>query len=106
MDMNRVEQAIENKIIADIGSCIKLPYGFIDGTPFVQEALKKVDMEKVMQEVTEQIQHELARKMVDKVVTEMGTDIKELMSHKEIRDDFKYMLRKNIDLVFEKINKE
>ena len=36
----------------------------------------------------------------------MGTDIKELMSHKEIRDDFKYMLRKNIDLIFEKINKE
>lgn len=106
MDMNRIEQAIENKIIKDIGSCIKLPYGIIDGEPMVQDALKRVDMEKVMQEVAEQIQHELAKKIVNKVVTELGNDIKEVMSHKEIRDDFKYMLRKNIEIVFEKINKD
>ena len=108
MDLNRIEQAIENKVIDSIarGTVMEMPYRLIDGTPYVKKAFEKIDMDKVMEEVTERLQHEIAEKIVNKVVTEMGTDIKELMSHKEIRDDFKYMLRKNVDLIFEKINKE
>jgi hypothetical protein len=108
MDMNRIEQAIENKVIGEIqsGHVLKFEYGFMDATPWMEKALKNIDMEKVMNEVTEKLQHELAEKIANKIITEMGTDIKKLMSNVSIRDEFAYMLRKNTELVLEKINKK
>lgn len=105
MDLNRIEQAIEERVLSSIrnGCVIQMPSNLIDGTPYVEKAFKAIDMNKVMEEVTERLQHELAEKIVNKVVTEMGTDIKELMSHAEIRDDFRYMLRKNTEEILSKL---
>ena len=105
MDMNRIEQAVEEMVIHSIktGSVVKMPYNLIDGTPYVEKAFKAIDMNKVMEEVTERLQHELAEKIVNKIVTEMETDIKQLMSHENIREDFRFMLRKETENILSKI---
>lgn len=105
MDMNRIEQAIEERVIKSIkeGSVVQMPYNFIDGKPYLEKAFMNINMDKVIEEVTERLQHELAEKIVSKIVTEMGTDIKELMSHADIREDFRYMLRKNTEEILNKL---
>lgn len=45
-------------------------------------------------EVKEDIQHIIAQTIVNKMQTEIGTDVKAVMSSTAVRDDFKFMLRK------------
>lgn len=61
---------------------------------FINTVWKEIDLEAIRKEVKEEIQHIIVQTIVNKMQTEIGTDVKAVMSNANIRDDFKYMLRK------------
>ena len=100
---------MENGIIKAVqtGEPFSMPYqSKIDITEPLKQAYNNIDFSRVQTKITEYLEEELARKIVNKVITEMGTDIKKLMSNNTIRDDFRYLLRRGIDDLLEKVKKE
>jgi hypothetical protein len=106
MNTERIEQALEAGLIKVIqtGDVFKLPYeAKIDATAELRQAHKNINYQKVYARITELLEEELAQKIVNKIITEMGTDIKSLMSNNEIREDFKYLMRKGVETIMEKV---
>ncbi|MCK9429335.1 MAG: hypothetical protein M0R17_04985 [Candidatus Omnitrophica bacterium] len=106
IDTSRIEQSIENAIIKLIqsGETFKIDYNNrIDISQELKHVYATIDRAKVFARIKELIEEELAQKLVNKLLTEMGTDIKNLMSNATIRDDFKYLLRKSVDDILQKV---
>jgi hypothetical protein len=106
MNTDRIEQALEVGLIKQIqsGDVFKLGYDSkIDASAELKQAYKNIDFQKVYARITELLEEELAQKIVNKIITEMGTDIKALMCNNEIREDFKYLMRKGVEAIMEKV---
>ena len=106
MNSERIEQEIENGLIRKIktGEMFDIPYGSrIDVSLELKKCYEKIDYSKVYEKITILLEEELAKKIVNKIVTEMGTDIKQLMYNQTIRDDFRFMLRKGVEEIMEKV---
>ena len=56
--------------------------------------------------IMEKLEEELAEKIVNKIITEMGTDIKRLMENNSIREDFRFLMRKGVEAIMEKVKAE
>ena len=111
MELNekRIMQAIEDSIVKKIksGDVLTLNYQErVDYSPYLKDAYKKVDYERVMKLITENLEEVIAEKVVNKIVTEMGNDIKALMCKAEIREDFKYFLRSGVETILGKVKKQ
>lgn len=76
---------------------------FYDVKGFINSVWEEINLEAIRKEVREEIQHIIAQTIVNKMQTEIGTDVKSVMSNASIRDDFKYMLRKMTEEILEKI---
>jgi hypothetical protein len=106
IDTSRIEQSIESAIIKLIqnGEAFKIDYNNrIDISQEMKQIYASLDRSKLFTRIKELIEEELAQKLVNKLLTEMGTDIKNLMSNATIRDDFKYLLRKAVDDLLQKV---
>jgi hypothetical protein len=106
METERIQQAIENSIIKLIqsGDAIKINYDSkVDVSAEVRKAYSQIDYSKVFARIRELMEEELAQKIVNKIVTEMGTDIKTLMSNATVRDDFRFLMRKGVDEIMQKV---
>ena len=106
MEVERIQQAFENAMIKTIqsGDVFKLPYDSkIDVSHELRRAYEKIDYAKVYNRITSLLEEELAQKIVNKVITEMGTDIKKLMENNSIREDFKFLMRKGVETIMEKV---
>lgn len=106
MESERIMQAIEAGLVKSIqnGEVFKVPYDSkIDVSEELRKAYKNINYERVYARITELLEEELAIKIVNKVVTEMGNDIKKIMSNSEIRDDFKFLMRKGVETIMEKV---
>jgi hypothetical protein len=77
-----------------------------DVKDIVKQAYAAVDMNKVKEEVTVRLQTEIATRIINNLQTELGHDVKAIMSNSQIRDDFKYMLRKQADDLLSKIKED
>jgi len=106
MESERIMQAVENAIVKAIvsGDGFKIPYDSkIDLSTELRQAYKNIDYSRVYARITELLEEELAQKIVNKIVTEMGNDIKKIMSNAEIRDDFRFLLRKGVETIMGKV---
>jgi hypothetical protein len=106
METERIQQEIENALIKMIrnGDTIKMTYDQrVDVSSEMRKAYSRINFETVFARISELIEEELAKKIVNKIVTEMGTDIKNLMSNVTVRDDFKFILRKGVDEIMQKV---
>ena len=109
MESQKILDAMEEGIIKAIrsGDPFNIPYGAkVDVSAQVTQAYKNINFTRLQARITEHLEEELARKIVNKVVTEMGTDIKKLMSNNEIRDDFRYLLRKGTEELLGRVVKD
>lgn len=109
MDSERIEQALENNIVKMVtkGDAFTIDYkNRIDVSKELKEAYKNINYARVYEQVKIKLEEELAKKIVNKIVTEMGTDIKKLMCNVDIRDDFRYFLRKGVEEITGRIRKE
>ncbi len=106
MESQKIINAIESAMVKAIvsGDVFKIPYDSkIDVSAEMRQAYKNIDYSKVYARITGLLEEKLAQKVVNKVITEMGTDIKKLMSNNEIRDDFKFLMRKGVETIMEKV---
>ena len=109
MESKILMEALERGMLKSIqsGEVFKIPYDDkIDMSKELRQAYSNIDFAKVYAKITELLEEELARKVVSKIITEMGTDIKNLMCNNEIREDFKYLLRRGVETIMEKVKKE
>ena len=70
---------------------------------FIEQVWKEIDVQAIRKEVKDEIQHIIAQTIVNKMQTEIGTDVKAVMSNANIRDDFKYMLRKMTEEILKNV---
>jgi len=106
MDSKRIEQAMENALVDMVrkGEPFKINYDTkIDISNELKQAYKNIDYAKVYARITEKLEEELAEKIVNKIITEMGTDIKRLMENNSIREDFRFLMRKGVEAIMEKV---
>ena len=71
---------------------------------FIEQVWKQIDVNAIREEVISEIQHIIAQTIVHKMQTEIGTDVKAVMSNATIREDFKYMMRKMTEQILEKVS--
>lgn len=71
---------------------------------FINQVWKEIDLEAIRKEVREEIQHIIAKTIVNKMQTEIGTDVKAIMSNTNIRGDFKCMLLKMTEEILSVVN--
>jgi len=108
MDEAKILQAIENGLIKQIqsGEAFKMSYvERIDITEDLVKIFKKIDYNVVFAKVKENLEEEIARKIVNKVVTELGNDMKKIMCNAEIREDFKYFMRQGVETILGRVTK-
>jgi hypothetical protein len=108
MDENRIMQAIEDSIISTIrkGEIFQLSYNErIDLMPYAKIIFGKLDMKRIEALVIAQMEEVVAEKVVNKFVTEMGTDMKKLFENATIREDIRFHMRKNIEEMLNAIKK-
>lgn len=109
MNEERIDQAMENAIVKMIGSGdgFKIEYSDrINVADVFKKAYARINFDKVQKKITELLEVELATKIVNKIITEMGTDIKQMMSNATIRDDFKFMLRRGVTDILERVKEQ
>lgn len=71
----------------------------VDISEQVQWIYDKINWKKVKNIITEELEKEIARKLVNKIITEMGNDIKNMMSVESVRSDLRYFLRSGIERI-------
>ena len=103
---DKLHSIIENslfKFIAD-GEFFKNAYdNRLDVMPVVRKAYNNMDHARLEKLITSNLEEAVAKKIVDKLTTEMGTDIKNLMSNATIRDDFRFYMRKEVQHILDKV---
>jgi hypothetical protein len=106
MDENRIMQAIEDSFVSTIrnGEIFTLKYdNRIDLMPVTKTIFEKLDMKRIESLVISQMEEVVAEKVVNKFVTEMGTDMKKLFENATIREDIRFYMRKNIEKMLDAI---
>lgn len=101
-------KAIEQSVIAFVqkGDYFQNYYdNRIDVMPLVKNVYKNIDHERLESLIISNLEEVIAKKIVDKLVTEMGTDIKNLMSNATVRDDFRFFLRTGVQKILDKVKK-
>lgn len=109
IDEKRIIQALENALVNAVnkGEAFTIAYqNRTDISPQLNEAFKRINFERVIDLVVARMEEELAEKMVNKIITEMGTDIKKLMENNSTREDFRFLLRKGVEEILGRVKKQ
>jgi hypothetical protein len=92
--MEKVGKALEEAIYQKAGNFISYPHGSsIDTTNLCKEAYKRIDLEKVINQIAEKLENIMAEKLVASLTTEFGNDIKKMMTNAVIRKDLQDWLQ-------------
>jgi hypothetical protein len=106
MDENRIMRAIEDSVISMIGKGEIFQFKYderINIMPIAKTIFEKLDMKRIESLVIAQMEEVVAEKVVNKFVTEMGTDMKKLFENATIRDDIRFYMRKNVEKMLDAI---
>jgi hypothetical protein len=109
MDENRIMQEIENSSVSVIrkGEIFQFTYDErINIMPVAKNIFEKLDIKRVESLVIAQMEEVVAEKVVNKFVTEMGTDMKKLFENTTIREDIRFYMRKNIEKMLDVIKEK
>jgi hypothetical protein len=69
---------------------------------FMTDCWNLVDKEKIKAELVKRLELELAERIVNKMAEEISTDIKQILSNKERREEIRAVVRENIDRLTKK----
>lgn len=94
----RLADAIKEAIIRDIERYHTVQFTkFIVPNDVIEDIYNNVDMEKIKRYLTENIEQLIAKKIVDSMMTEIATDVKQIIATKAIREDMRYYLRQKME---------
>jgi len=96
----KLTQAMEDAVVKQVrdGQWIGVEYSArpkIDA-PTLREVYESVDMERVKARVVEQVEGHIADKILHSMATEVATDVKQILSNKELREDVRAIIREKI----------
>lgn len=96
----QLAQSIQHTVIDFIrkGDWLKLDYGAkinLDSA-WLKNMHDQVDMNQVMQIVRSQVEQKMADNIMNSMATEIGHDIKSIMSNQELREDIRSSIRAKI----------
>jgi hypothetical protein len=107
MNRDKIADAVEVAIVKAIqnGDFFKTDYqSRIDLTPELVKTYKAIDYDKIYAKMGELLEEEIARKIVNKIITEMSVDIKKLMANATVRDDLRFFMRKGVERILSKVS--
>lgn len=64
---------------------------------FINRAWKLVDQERLLTKLAERLELELVDRLVNQIAAELATDIKQVLSVKERREEVRNLVRENIN---------
>ena len=106
MNDDKILQELENSLIRLIqkGDAFDIPYGKrIDVSKDLNEVYKKLDFDRIFGLIKDKLEEAIATKIVNKISTEMGNDMKTLMSNASIREDIKFFLRSGVQKILDAV---
>jgi hypothetical protein len=109
MDEQRIMQAVEDSIVSEIrkGEIFQFKYDErINLISVAKTIFEKIDMKRVEAMVIAQMEEVVAEKVVNRFVTEMGTDMKKLFENASIREDIRFYMRKNVEKMLEAVKEK
>jgi hypothetical protein len=94
----RIIEAVENAVIHDIGRYNIVQFKkFMLPDDVIEDVYRHVDLEKIKRYLTENIEQLIAKKIVDSMMAEVATDVKQIVATKAIREDMRYYLRQKME---------
>lgn len=94
----RIVEAVENAVIHDIRQYNTVQFKkFMLPDDVIEDVYRHVDMEKIKQYLTENIEQLIAKKIVNSMMAEVATDVKQIIATKAIREDIRYYLRQKME---------
>ena len=99
-----IDQAITQTLVKRAEHVISYSHGVIDAAELYREAFRKIDFEKVKNEITEMLQNILAEKIITITTNEFCGDIKKMMSNIIIRNDIRDWLQVQTGKLIRKLN--
>lgn len=95
-----LHQAVQHTVIAFIrnGEWLKMDYNArlnLDSA-WLREMHSRVNMDRVMTLVSEQVEQRIADGITNAMATEVATDCKSIMCNKELREDIRATIREKI----------
>jgi cobalamin biosynthesis protein CbiD len=96
--MNKLQERIFQNILNRADDLIKIDYYHRPLLPndIIREAWEKVDKDKLIQEIAKNIEKRMAEKIVNSIAAEISTDIKQVLSVKERREEIRSKAREII----------
>ncbi len=96
----KLKQSIEDSVLALVrkGDWLVIPYEkrtTIDAAD-IRKIYASVSWPRVMELAKKQVEEHLADKIVASLATELATDVKSIMSNKELREDIRATLREMV----------
>jgi len=93
----RITKAIESSVLKEISSGNWLSFDYKDRVQIpaalVRNLYARVDMEAVLSRAVDKVEEHIADKIVVSLTTELGHDVKQIMSNKELREDLRGVIR-------------
>jgi len=106
MDLQKIEHAVETAILKEIhsGNVFTIPYANrVDISGEFNKAHRNLDYDRIFARMGELLEEEIARKIVNKIVTEMAGDIKKLMGNPAVRDDLRFFMRSGVQKILDNV---
>lgn len=94
----RLADAIKEAIIRDIDRYHTVQFTkFIVPNDVIEDIYNNVDMEKIKKYMAENIEQLIAKKIVNSMMTEIASDVRQIIATKSIREDMQYYLRQKME---------
>jgi hypothetical protein len=97
---SRLVDQIERSVLKKIGSGEWLQIDYKDRISIDVELLKDVyaslDMGRVKSILTDKLHNHIADKILNSIAAEIATDVKQILSQKELREDVRATLREKV----------
>ena len=91
---------IQDRILKGVAKAEFVDVSYADrvkvSADMINEIYKKIDVEKIKTKIISLLEEQMAEKIVNKMITEVGNDIKQIMSNKELREDLRFYMRGKI----------
>lgn len=72
----------------------------------VRQVYERIDKARVVEAVTERAQQHMADVIYNSLATEIATDVKQILSNKELREDVRSMIRERIRAATKEVTSE
>lgn len=100
----RLADAIKEAIIRDIDRyhTVQFPR-FVVPKDVIEDVYKNIDMEKIKKYLAENIEQLIAKKIVNSIMTDVASDVRQIIATKPIREDMQYYLRQKMEQAMQSV---